>query len=248
MRRILFFMFLLFFAMGFVSAQAVTYTGCLDPGGSLKKIAIGNLPNTPCRGIEQQISWNEIGPQGPQGEPGPQGEQGPIGECNCPITQAELDVINARLAALEAAVGVEARFTDMGDGTIRDNDSGLIWLKNANCFGSNSWPDAMGEALNLAAGQCDLTDGSVAGDWRLPTTAEWDAFVTTGYFDPALANTIGDGQWQEGDAFTGVKSDYYWSSTEENPYWVWCAGMFDGHIYDLSKSSYNYVWPVRDGN
>ena len=29
----------------------------------------------------------------------------------------------------------EPRFTDMRDGTVRDNDTGLIWLKDANAFG-----------------------------------------------------------------------------------------------------------------
>ncbi len=26
----------------------------------------------------------------------------------------------------------KARFTDLGNGTVRDNETGLIWLKNAN--------------------------------------------------------------------------------------------------------------------
>ncbi len=30
---------------------------------------------------------------------------------------------------------VTPRFTDNGDGTVTDNQTGLIWLKNANCFG-----------------------------------------------------------------------------------------------------------------
>ena len=29
------------------------------------------------------------------------------------------------------------RFTDNSDGTVTDNLTGLIWLKNANCFGTN---------------------------------------------------------------------------------------------------------------
>ena len=30
----------------------------------------------------------------------------------------------------------DPRFTDNGDGTVTDNLTGLIWLKNANCFGT----------------------------------------------------------------------------------------------------------------
>ena len=33
------------------------------------------------------------------------------------------------------------------------------------------------------------------------------------FFNPALPNTDGSGQWTEGDPFTGVQSDRYWSST-----------------------------------
>ncbi len=47
------------------------------------------------------------------------------------------------------------------DGAIKDNDSGLIWLKNANCFGLRNWNDAIDAADSLADGQCDLDDGSL---------------------------------------------------------------------------------------
>ena len=30
------------------------------------------------------------------------------------------------------------RFTDNGSGTVTDNLTGLIWLKDANCFGSQT--------------------------------------------------------------------------------------------------------------
>ena len=32
------------------------------------------------------------------------------------------------------------RFTDNADGTITDNLTRLIWLKDANCFGTSNWP------------------------------------------------------------------------------------------------------------
>ena len=34
------------------------------------------------------------------------------------------------------------RFTDNGNGTVVDNDSGLIWLKDAHCLGIMNWYDA----------------------------------------------------------------------------------------------------------
>jgi len=34
----------------------------------------------------------------------------------------------------QGGVSVDPRFTDNGDGTVTDNLTGLIWLKDANCF------------------------------------------------------------------------------------------------------------------
>jgi hypothetical protein len=61
-------------AVGFVSvflsgaaAAQNTFTGCLTRGGSIVNVAIGSDPAQPCRGSQIQVSWNEQGPQGPQG-------------------------------------------------------------------------------------------------------------------------------------------------------------------------------------
>ena len=62
----------------------------------------------------------------------------------------------------------DPRFTDNGDGTITDNLTGLVWLAQADCLGKIEWLAALAAANALADGQCGLTDGSVAGDWRLP--------------------------------------------------------------------------------
>ena len=60
-----------------------------------------------------------------------------------------------------------AHFSDNGNGTVTDANTGLVWLKNANCFGKVTWQAAMDAAAVLADGQCGLTDGSTAGQWRL---------------------------------------------------------------------------------
>ena len=142
------------------------------------------------------------------------------------------------------------RFSDLNNGTVRDNDTGLIWLKNANCFGRKNWADAMADAAGLAHGSCGLTDGSVAGDWDLPTKEEWPAFVDKSYSWPALCNAAGTGKWSEGDAFTGVQSDTYWSSTEkvDETDRAWRVYMDSGGVDNGPKSNDYYVWPVRSGN
>ena len=58
---------------------------------------------------------------------------------------------HAMMAIGEQAVGVEwpnPRFTDNGDGTVTDNLTALIWLKNANCFGVEKWNDALSSAMD----------------------------------------------------------------------------------------------------
>ena len=202
----------------------------------------------------------EPGATGQQGEPGAtgqQGEQGPPGECDCPFSQEEFDDLIARIEFLESWVG---RFTDMGDGTIRDNKTGLIWLKDASCSaldGTNSdgmadWETAKAAAAALAAGTCGLTDGSAAGDWRLPHTAEWEAFYSAEYSDPALVNTDGGTRWTEGDAFTGVQSWYYWSRTQNSPGSDHARIVHMGEGMDALQpwtstnvDNERYVWPVR---
>ena len=63
------------------------------------------------------------------------------------------------------------RFVDNGDGTVKDTFTDLIWLQDADCFGAQDWHSATADAaeLNSASNDCDLSDGSAAGDWILPT-------------------------------------------------------------------------------
>lgn len=66
--------------------------------------------------------------------------------------------------ALQAGVPwPNPRFTDNTNGTITDNLTGLVWLKNANSFGTQGWSTAIASANNLASGACSLTDGSTVG-------------------------------------------------------------------------------------
>ncbi|MEK8016265.1 MAG: DUF1566 domain-containing protein, partial [Candidatus Parabeggiatoa sp.] len=145
------------------------------------------------------------------------------------------------------------RYTDNGDGTVTDNRSGLIWLKNANCFGEQDWATAMRSAANLADGQCGLRDGSRAGMWRLPTKEELKAIIDKKYnnswgFWASLSNAAGTGPWRESDAFSDVKLDY-WSSTPYAPApdYAWYVNMYNGNVDDVFKTNTYDVWPVRGG-
>lgn len=140
-------------------------------------------------------------------------------------------------------------YIDNRDGTITDNRTGLIWLKNANCFGKRTWRTAMRSVEKLAHGQCALSDGSQASEWRLPTKAEWMAMTEKGYKNFALSNAAGTYQWREGNAFSKVPSSRYWSSSTRLNFGshAWYVNLHDGHVNFNSKNSTNYVWAVRGG-
>ena len=44
------------------------------------------------------------------------------------------------------------RFTDNNNGTVTDNLTGLIWMKNANAFGMRTWAEAISTANGLQTG------------------------------------------------------------------------------------------------
>ena len=142
------------------------------------------------------------------------------------------------------------RFTDNSNGTVTDNLTGLIWLKNANFMaGARTWAQALDDCAGLADAAGGLTDGSIAGDWRLPNRKELDSLIALQYSNLALPNTAGTGQWTPGDPFTGVQSNYYWSSTTHaaNTGNAWVVHLYDGSVVNGSKTYTHYVWPVRGG-
>ena len=138
------------------------------------------------------------------------------------------------------------RFLDNGDGTITDHLTGLIWLKNALCVTNRSWYGALTFCNNLASGSCGLSDGSVAGDWRLPNIIELESLFNTEESKP--------GAWLRTQGFNNAAGEHacYWSSTSAvSPTymaWLMCIGYIDDDTtIESSKSNLRYVWPVRGG-
>ncbi len=142
------------------------------------------------------------------------------------------------------------RFTDNGNGTVTDNLTGLIWLKNANCTDTVggisktserlTWDNALTWSNTLASGACGLTDSSTAGQWRLPNVTELESLVDLEHRSPALPS---------GHPFTSVQSNYYWSSSSYAGHAgnAWIVYMINGSVYYLTKANNYYVWPVRAG-
>ncbi len=118
---------------------------------------------------------------------------------------------------------------DNGNGTITDS-AGLVWLKNANCFGVQNWAAATASAAGLQSGMCGLTDKSKSGQWRLPTKDELLRI------------------YQNQSGFNDVQVNLYWSSSTYVTDTAWIVFMLNGYV-DVSYKNYNNcVWPVRAGH
>src|SRR3972149_2799453 len=128
------------------------------------------------------------------------------------------------------------RFKDGGNGTVRDTLTKLIWLKNANAFGVRTWEQALSDANTLSSGSHGLTDGSKAGDWRLPNVKELQSLIDFAYPQPALSSASGTSKWTNGDAFIVVQAGAYWSSTTSSGSAAnaWFVNLADGAVYHVS--------------
>ena len=144
------------------------------------------------------------------------------------------------------------RFTDNLNGTVTDNLTGLIWLKNANCAGGTvDWATALSYSNALydgctncfgTSGDCGLSDGSTAGDWRLPNVRELFSLIDFSRYNPALPSGYST-------YFSGVQSNFYWTSTTRaaSTSYAWLVYLYGGYVYYGDETYDSYVWPVRGG-
>lgn len=149
-----------------------------------------------------------------------------------------------RVTALAAATLPSVRYADNADGTITDRWTGLVWLKDAGCLGTATWPTAVAAARQLASGACGLADNSTAGQWRLPNIVELESLVDATRSQPALPAA---------QPFTSVAADY-WSSTTYygDTTEAWVLRFTDGRYLNdatsnVKATSIRGVWAVRDG-
>jgi len=138
----------------------------------------------------------------------------------------------------KAAVPLNERYTDKGDGTILDKNTGLIWLKDANV--SNLPLPSEGAKQYLQEMNSGKRTNFGYSDWRLPTINEIETLVDKNRFYPALP---------VGHPFMNVQNHFYWSSSigKDVLDYVWIVDLASGEMTMdyVSYCSYKFLWPVR---
>jgi len=139
----------------------------------------------------------------------------------------------------------DPRFIDNQDGTLTDKLTGLIWLKNTNCFGMMDWDSAHLAVKRLMDGDCGpdpalmLSDGSSAGDWRLPAMSELCTLIDFSRRDPALPS---------GHMFSAAPPGYHWSATtlDHHSGLAWIVYFASGTTcYEAVTNQAGHILPVR---
>ena len=144
------------------------------------------------------------------------------------------------------------RYTDNVNGTITDNNSGLLWCSDANLLatvnpsfdtdgvagdGLVTWQNALDYVKKLNA-------EAYLGfrDWRLPNINELASLVDLSKANPSLPAGYPFVKVQ------GANSGVYWSSTTDtnSPNESWVVALEGGGIRSsVNKSDLYSVWPVR---
>ncbi len=129
-------------------------------------------------------------------------------------------------------------YTDNGNGTTTDNQTGLMWVKAGNSAGCNNGVALTWEAaLNFCEG---LTYAGYS-DWRLPNRRELMSIVDYTRISPTINTTF----------FPNTQSNWYWTSTtyKATTSFAWNVFFYDGTVSGGGdyKTGTSYVRCVRAG-
>jgi hypothetical protein len=241
-------------------------TGPAGPAG-VQGIAgpVGPVGATGVQGLQ-----GLAGPQGLQGSTGangaagPPGPQGPAGVNGTNGSGVPICASTAPYLVLsKGALVCQPRFNVNGDGTLTDNQTGLMWeQQTSTCSGEitceynmYTWstgdnnPDGTLYTTFLATLNLDVSSAGTATcfanhcDWRIPNIGELQGILLAPYpcgsnpcIDPAFGPTLGFLFWSS-SSLAGVPSG------------AWYVSFFDGSFNggNGNKPSFNSARAVRGG-
>ena len=158
--------------------------------------------------------------------------------------------------------GAPLSYTDNGNGTVTDNNTGLVWEKLSMDGSvhdvSTTYPWANAFAQHVAT----LNSTNFAGhtDWRVPNVKELESIHNWQNFSPAVSPAFNNNCRSGCTVLTCscTASSTYWSSTSvadqarpgdpPGPTFAWKVGFDDGSVYGVDKSVVNFVRGVRGGS
>ncbi len=159
--------------------------------------------------------------------------------------------------------GAPLRYTDNGDGTITDNNTGLMWKKKSSVPGDLHawgnqyyWSNLQHEGIPtiwewLAAVNAEGGTGFAGyNDWRIPNIKELLSIIDFENYNPAVdpvfnTNCPGGNTVLTGSCTNPVN---HWSSTtsvSQNE--AWMVDFSIGIVNDIGKSWFGIVRAVRGG-
>ena len=116
-------------------------------------------------------------------------------------------------------------YTDLGNGIVRDNVTGLEWQQDTH--GTYTWQQAIDYCDNLMYAGYD--------DWRLPTIKELSTLVDSSI--PIPGPTINT------DYFLNTQPSFYWSSTNNarTPNNACCVNFKDGSVECSARTDFDFI-------
>jgi len=137
-----------------------------------------------------------------------------------------------------------SRYTDNGNSTVTDNDTGLMWkqcvegLAGGDCTTGGVTSHTWQAALELAT---TVNSAGFAGynDWRVPNLTELESLVARNCFNSAINSQF----------FPNDLASVVWSSSPNanGSNSVWYISFYTGYTYITSRYNVEHVRLVRSG-
>ncbi len=144
--------------------------------------------------------------------------------------------------------GATLSYTDNGDGTITDNNTGLMWEKkddsgglhdkdNTYYWSGNGIQETIWDWLDDVNAEGG-TGYAGHNDWRIPNRRELESLVDAGRYNPSIDPIFGP-----------TVASFYWSSTSnaDDPSNAGTVNFGLGFIFPIDKSNLLFVRAVRGG-